>query len=103
MSPVQWLCDLVLDSEMSAEILGGEGWLKAPYIFCPLPPLHFLSFSYHLAVITGKSMGGFPGGPVVKNPPANARDIVLIPSPGTKISHALGQPSPCATTTELVL
>ena len=25
---------------------------------------------------------GFPGGPVVKNPPANAGDAVLIPGPG---------------------
>ena len=26
--------------------------------------------------------GGFPGGPVVKNPPCNARDTSLIPGPG---------------------
>ena len=27
-------------------------------------------------------MWDFPGGPVVKNPPANAENTVLIPGPG---------------------
>ena len=27
-------------------------------------------------------LGGFPGGPVVKNSPCNARDTSLIPGPG---------------------
>ena len=31
----------------------------------------------------------FPGGPVVKNPPCNARDVGLIPSQGTKIPHTM--------------
>ena len=44
----------------------------------------------------------FPSGPVVKNPPYNARDARSIPVQGTKISHATGQLSPRATTTELV-
>ena len=39
-------------------------------------------------------------GPVVKNPPSNARDAGLIPGQGTKIPHAAGQLSPCATTAE---
>ena len=43
----------------------------------------------------------FPGGPVVKNPPYNSGDTVLIPGQGTKIPHAAGQLSPSATTTEL--
>ena len=43
----------------------------------------------------------FPGGPVVKNPPYNAGDTGLIPGLGSKIPHATGQLSPCATTTEL--
>ena len=30
----------------------------------------------------------FPGGPVVKNPPSNARDMGLIPGWGTKIPQA---------------
>ena len=38
---------------------------------------------------------------MVKNPPSNAGDVCLIPSQGTKIPHAEGQLSPCATTTEL--
>ena len=32
--------------------------------------------------VAGKDKEGFPGGPVVKNPPANARDTGLIPGLG---------------------
>ena len=39
---------------------------------------------------------------MVKNLPSNAGDVGSIPSQGTKIPHATGQLSPCATTTELV-
>ena len=46
--------------------------------------------------------GGFPGGAVVKNLPANAGDIGSSPGPG-KIPHAMELLSPCATTTESVL
>ena len=42
----------------------------------------------------------FPDGPVVKNPPSNAGDAGLIPGRGTKIPHAMGQLSLCATTRE---
>ena len=42
-----------------------------------------------------KKQGSFPGGPVVKKPPANARDIGSIPEDL--------QPSPCATTAETTL
>ena len=50
-------------------------------------------------------MWGFPSGPVVKNPHANAGDTL---NPGFepwsgKISHAAEQMSPCATTTEPAL
>ena len=38
----------------------------------------------------------FPGGPVVKNQPANERDTGSIPGPG-KILHAAEQLSPRAT------
>ncbi|XP_019799388.1 protein FAM210B, mitochondrial isoform X1 [Tursiops truncatus] len=44
----------------------------------------------------------FPGGPVVKNSPYSAGVASSIPGWGTKIPHAEGQLSPCATTTELV-
>ena len=44
----------------------------------------------------------FPGGPIVKNPPCNAGDTGSILGWGTKILHAMEQPSPPATTTELV-
>ena len=43
----------------------------------------------------------FPGGPVVKNLPYNAGYVGSISGQGTKIPHAVGQLSPCATTTEL--
>ena len=43
----------------------------------------------------------FPGGPAVKNPPANAEDTSPILGPWFgKISHAAEQLSPCTTTTE---
>ena len=42
----------------------------------------------------------FPGGPVVKNLPSNAGNMGSIPGQGTKISHAGGQLSPRAATTE---
>ena len=41
----------------------------------------------------------FPGGPVVKNPLANAGDTGSIPGPW-KIPHAMEQLSPCVPTTE---
>ena len=37
---------------------------------------------------------------MVKNPPSNAGDAGSIPGLGTKIPHAVGQLSPCATTAE---
>ena len=43
---------------------------------------------------------GFPGGPVVKNPPANVGDMGSIPDLGTKIPYVAEQLSSCATTTE---
>ena len=42
----------------------------------------------------------FPGGPVVKNPPCNARDTGLILGQGSKILHSLGQRSLQTETTE---
>ena len=45
---------------------------------------------------------GFPGGSMVKNPPANAGDLGSIPDPGRSHIHS-GQLSSCATTTEPVL
>ena len=45
-------------------------------------------------------MGDFPGGPVVKNSPSNAKDVGSIPGRGTKIPHALGQLSLGAATSE---
>ena len=42
----------------------------------------------------------FSGAAVVKNPPYKAGDVGSIPGQGTKIPHAAGQLSPCATTRE---
>ena len=42
---------------------------------------------------------GFPSGSVEKNPPANAGDTSLIPSPGTKPMHC--KPSLCCKAQEL--
>ena len=49
-----------------------------------------------------KSNGGFPSGPVVKNPPANAGDQGFNPWSG-KIPRAAEQLSLCTTTTEPAL
>ena len=45
---------------------------------------------------------GFPGGAVVKNPPANAGDVGSSAGPG-RFPHVVKQLSLCATTTEPVL
>ena len=42
----------------------------------------------------------FPCGPVLKNPPSNSGDVGSTPGWGTKTPHAIGQLSPCATTSE---
>ena len=44
--------------------------------------------------------GDFPGSPVVKNLLSSAGDMGSILGWGTEIPHAMGQLSPCATTTE---
>ena len=52
-------------------------------------------------LLKGHWRGDFPGGPVVKNPPANAGDAGSIPGRGTKTPYAAGPLSPRTTTTEL--
>ena len=47
-----------------------------------------------------ESQWDFPGGPVVRNLPSNAKDTGLTPCQGPKVPHAAGQLSPHATTTE---
>ena len=54
----------------------------------------------HLVEGKNSVLGDFPGGPVVKNPPSNIRDVKSIPDRGTKIPHATGQLSQWATTSE---
>ena len=49
-----------------------------------------------------KKARDFPGGAVVKNPPANGRGHGFKPWSG-KVPHAMEQLSPCATTTEPAL
>ena len=48
-----------------------------------------------------KMWRGFPGGSVVKNPPANAGDTSLLPDLGR--SHMLQSNSACATAIEPML
>ena len=38
---------------------------------------------------------GFPGGSVVKNPPANAGDVGLIPESERTPGEGIGNPLPC--------
>ena len=45
-----------------------------------------------------KQSSDFPGGPEVKNPPANAGDVGSDRGPGGSTCH--GQLSPCITITE---
>ena len=45
----------------------------------------------------------FPGGPMAKSLPCNARDTGLIPGWGTKIPHVVGQLSQLASTRESTL
>ena len=47
-----------------------------------------------------ESQWNFPGGPVVRNLPSNAKDTGLTPGQGPKVPDAAGQLSPHATTTE---
>ena len=39
-------------------------------------------------MVYSKKIRDFPGGPVVKSPPANAEDSGSIPGQGAKIPHA---------------
>ena len=84
--------------------------LKLDIVICiPISVPVYLStylLSIHLSIYLNlqyKSYlgGDSHGGPVVKNLPYNAEDAGSIPGQGTKILHAAGQLSPCATTTEL--
>ena len=56
----------------------------------------------HLPITEIRLFRGFPGGPVVKNPPPSAGDTGSIPVQGNKAPHATGQLSPSASTTEPV-
>ena len=60
--------------------------------------------AHHHLVEIGKNSRrqGFPGGSVVKNPPASVGDTGLIPGLG-RLAPAIDQLSPCATATEPVL
>ena len=47
-----------------------------------------------------ETKGDFPGGPVEKNPPANAGDMEGFDLLSKKIPHAAGNQSLCATATD---
>ena len=48
-------------------------------------------------LVRNANIGGFPGGPVVKNIPSNAGDMGSIPGQENKFPYAVGHLSPCAT------
>jgi len=55
--------------------------IYSPALFlCPGSTFRIIAFQ--------ESHRGFPGGPVVKNPPCSAGAVGLIPGWGTKIPHA---------------
>ena len=51
-------------------------------------------------IVDFRVLKDFPGDPEVKNLPANAGDVGLIPSLGTKILHGSEQLGLCTTITE---
>ena len=51
-------------------------------------------------VLKTETKGDFPGGPVDKNPPANAGDTEGFDPWSKKIPHAAGNQSLCATATD---
>ena len=55
---------------------------------------------FFFLLVSWRKVRDFPGDPVVKNLPRNARDSDLIPGQGTKIPHAMELLNPRATTTE---
>ena len=64
-----------------------------------LPPNLEAPGKHSVCILSKKgTFQGFPDGSVVKNLPANAGDMGLIPGPGRP--HVMKQLSPCATTTE---
>ena len=52
--------------------------------------LEYIKKSYNSTV--KRQILDFPGGPVVKNPPANAGDTALILGPGGSASHGATKP-----------
>ena len=57
---------------------------------------HILNFTYKETLLVSASLKnqlwGFPGGSVVKNPPANAGDVGLVPAQGRCTSRAATRP-----------
>ena len=48
------------------------------------------NYSYYFSItVKNLGFGEFPGGPVVKTSPSNARVTVSIPGQGAKIPHTL--------------
>ena len=83
--------------ELGQTSAGGRGALKVAALSFGAP-LHF-------SFLKKKKLRDFPGGTVVKDPPANAGDTVSSPGPGRfkKIPQAAEQLSLCTTTTEPAL
>ena len=76
--------------------ISGEGWI----VFHIQGPLLSTYPQFFSEVPFRSSQRDCPGGQALKNLPPNTGDRGSIPSQGTKIPHATGQLSPCATTRE---
>ena len=109
---VYWLVNLVLDLKrvsLTALLLFSDtnrcisGWCSWVNTWQRTGPGSGTSFEdqrfFSFQIVLNRD---FPGGAVVKNPPANTGDMGSIPGLG-RSPHAAEQRSPCATTTEPVL
>ena len=59
-----------------------------------LPKINEILFLKKTSFVLKHQSGDFPGDPLVKNLPSNARDPSLRPSWGIKVLHAVEQVSP---------
>ena len=73
-----------------------SGYVKTEFCeFCHLEPLCFWGFCYNFLVVTVVTLD-FSGGSVVKNPPANAGDVGLIPGLGRSPGEGHSNPLLCS-------
>ena len=77
------------DVVLRAKILETDSWLQIPaLIFQPSVALGKLLNIFVLHFLYLEKWGNFPGGPMIKTSPSNARGTSSIPACRAKISHA---------------